>query len=84
MFQTVLDTAWVSLNEAFEQPKYHSDNFNFLHYLSEIDNEALGNKCDDLEICLKGGNNKDIITIELYDILHCLAANNLTFPNFTV
>jgi hypothetical protein len=67
VFYTLLDTAWNSLNERFEQFQTHVDHFGFLYKLNDIQQEHLMKCCADLEIVLTCEENKDINGKELYD-----------------
>lgn len=67
---------------------------NLKAYISEyrsnenIDKKDLRKHCDDLEIILKNGNNKDINAIKLFDAVILFkdssSANNWSFPNFAI
>lgn len=67
VFYTLLDTAWNSLTERFDQLQTYVNYFSFLYNLYDINNEDLLKHCADLQIILTDGDNKDINANELYD-----------------
>ena len=53
VFYTLLDAAWTSLNECFEQFKTYDDNFSFFYKVFEIESKELKRHCENIENLLK-------------------------------
>ncbi|XP_071056599.1 uncharacterized protein [Onthophagus taurus] len=78
------DTTINSLEERCEQLTVHNNYFNSLHNLGNLPNlntTDLKKHCDDLELYLTDGKDKDIISTELFNELLCFKDIFLTELN---
>jgi hypothetical protein len=73
-FFFILDKSMNSLDERFEQLRNHNDIFNFLYNINgEMNSKDLLKNCQDFQLSLTDGNNRDVDGLQLHQELTVLS-----------
>jgi hypothetical protein len=74
-FFFILDKSMNSLDERFEQLRNHNDIFNFLYNINgEMNSKDLLKNCQDFQLSLTDGNNRDVDGLQLHQELTVLSS----------